>query len=80
MEESMAVNQRALTKRVVIDPDELLTLFECEAMSKRKVSTWRKDIRLRKVPYVRIGRQIRVQRSVVEQMINDGFMPAVKVV
>jgi hypothetical protein len=73
----MSVNQQSIAKRSVIDPDELLTLFECEAMTKRKVATWRKDIRLRKIPYVRIGRQIRVQRSVVERMMNDGFRPAV---
>ena len=76
----MALNHRPLTKQVVIDPDELLTLFECEALTKRKVSTWRKDIRLRRVPHVRMGRQIRVQRSVVEQLMRDGFRPAVTVV
>jgi hypothetical protein len=51
----------------------LLTLFEAEAITKRKVATWRKDIRLRKVPYVRIGRQVRIPGEFIEQMIAKGW-------
>jgi hypothetical protein len=56
--------------------DELLTLLQCEAKTKRKVSTWRKDIRLQKVACVRLGRQIRIPRSVIDAMISAGFRPA----
>jgi excisionase family DNA binding protein len=52
---------------------ELLTLIECQRITKRKVATWRKDIREKKIPYVRIGRQVRVPREFVERMIADGW-------
>ncbi|MFY4728330.1 hypothetical protein [Nitrospira sp. BLG_2] len=62
------------TKKDVV---ELLTLREAEAMTKRKVSTWRKDIRLRRVPYVRLGRQIRLTRAFVEKLIRDGMRESI---
>jgi hypothetical protein len=52
---------------------ELLTLAEAERMTKRKVSTWRKDVRLRKVPYVKLGRQVRIPREFIEEMISKGW-------
>ena len=57
--------------------DELLTLIECEALTKRKVATWRRDILERKIPYIKLGRQVRVQRSVVEAIIKKGLVGAV---
>ena len=56
--------------------DELLTLKEAESLTKRKISTWRKDIRLQKVACVKLGRQIRIQRSVIDAMVAAGFRPA----
>ena len=58
---------------------ELLTLVECEQLTKRKVSTWRKDCRLRRVPFVKLGRQFRISRRFVEGMIEAGFRPAIDV-
>jgi hypothetical protein len=52
---------------------ELLTLAEAELLTKRKVSTWRKDVRLRKVPYVKLGRQVRIPREFIEEMIAKGW-------
>jgi hypothetical protein len=51
----------------------LLTLAEAEARTKRKISSWRRDIRLRRIPYVRLGRSVRVPESYVNQMIIDGW-------
>jgi hypothetical protein len=53
--------------------EKLCTLPEAEKRTERKVSTWRKDIRLGKVPYVRIGRQIRIPVEFIDQMIAKGW-------
>jgi hypothetical protein len=65
----------AAVMRSTLQPgsQELLTLVEAEALTKRKVATWRKDIRLRKVPYVKIGRQVRIPRAVLDHMIEQGW-------
>ena len=52
---------------------ELLTLGECEALTKRKIATWRKDIYLRRVPVVRLGRQVRVPKDFVLRLIEKGL-------
>ena len=57
--------------------ERLLTLREAEQLTGRKVSTWRKDIRLRRVPYVRLGRQIRIPLEAVCELIAAGYRPAV---
>ena len=57
--------------------DELLTLQECERLTKRRVATWRKDIRLRKVPAVRLGRQVRIPREFIERLIRQGWQDPV---
>jgi excisionase family DNA binding protein len=55
----------------------LLTLMECETRTGRKVSTWRKAIAQRKIPFVRLGRSVRIPEEVIEQMIAQGYRPAV---
>jgi hypothetical protein len=57
---------------------QLLTLVEAEARTKRKVSTWRKDIRLRKVPYVRLGRSVRIPEEFIDQMIAKGWQEPIE--
>ena len=52
---------------------DLLTLRETEHILKRRVSTLRKDIRQRRIAYVKVGRQIRIPRQVVDQMIAKGW-------
>ena len=52
---------------------ELLTIPEAAMRTKRKPSTWRSDILLRKIPYVKIGRQVRIPVEVVDQLISDGW-------
>lgn len=53
--------------------EELLTLAEAELMTKRKVATWRKDIRLRRIPSVKLGRQVLLPREAIEELIARGW-------
>ena len=59
---------------------ELLTIPEAAMRTKRKPSTWRSDILLKKIPYVKIGRQVRIPVEVVDQMIRDGWRDPLPVV
>lgn len=59
------------------DGDRLVTVQEAARLTERKVATWRKDIFLRKVPVVRIGRQVRIPFSAIQAMIQRGYSPAV---
>lgn len=57
--------------------DRLLTLVEAEALTGRKVSTWRRDIFERRIPVVHLGRrQVRIQLSVIQAMVKEGYRPA----
>lgn len=59
--------------------DKLLTVFEAEALTGRKASTWRRDILEKRIPVIRLGRrQVRIQLSVIQKMIREGFSPAVQ--
>jgi hypothetical protein len=59
------------------DGDRLLTLKEAEAMTGRRVSTWRRDIFERRVPVIHLGRrQVRLQLSVIQAMVKAGYRPA----
>jgi excisionase family DNA binding protein len=51
----------------------LLTLSECEALTGRKVSTWRKAIAQRRIPFVRLGRSVRIPQEVVDKLIQQGW-------
>lgn len=54
--------------------EELLTVKEAADLTKRKVSTWRKDIQLRRIGYVRLGpRQVRIPRSEIDRLIKEGW-------
>ena len=57
-------------------PDRLLTLTECAARTGHKVSTWRAWVLLRKIPYHKIGRSVRVLESELERMIDESRIPA----
>jgi hypothetical protein len=59
------------------DPDQLLTLAVCAELTARKLCTWRRDVLLKKVPVVRIGRQVRVKRRDLEAMIARSYRPAI---
>ena len=55
----------------------LLTVFEAEAITGRKAATWRRDILLKKIDYVKIGRQVRIPLEVIEDLIKEGYRPAI---
>ncbi len=56
----------------------LLTLEQCEAITGRKISTWRKAIYRREIPYVRIGRSVRIPEEVIQDMIEKGWCAPVE--
>jgi len=58
--------------------EKLLSVFEAEAITGRRASTWRRDIRERRVGHVRIGRQVRIPLSEVQRLIGNGYRPPVE--
>lgn len=56
-----------------VGSQRLLTLSEAEAMTGRKVSTWRKDILLRRIPVVKLGRSVRIPIEAIEELIREGY-------
>lgn len=52
---------------------KLLTVFEAEERTGRKASTWRRDILERRIPYVKIGRSVRIPEEVVNDLIAKGW-------
>jgi hypothetical protein len=56
----------------------LLTVFEAQARTGRRVSSWRKDILERKIPYVKLGRSVRIPVEVVDKIIAQGWREPVK--
>ena len=52
---------------------KLLTVFEAEERTGRKASTWRRDILLRRVPYVKLGRSVRIPMEAVDAIIAQGW-------
>jgi len=57
---------------------KLLTLEQCEEMTGRKISTWRKAISQRTIPFVRLGRSIRVPLEFIQALIEKGWREPVK--
>lgn len=58
--------------------EKLLTVFEAEALTGRKASTWRRDILRRKIPYVKIGRQVRIPIEAINDLIRSGYRSPVE--
>lgn len=56
---------------------QLLTLAQAEEMTGRKIATFRKDIRLRMIPSVRLGRQVRIPMEAIEALIQKGWIDSV---
>ena len=55
---------------------KLLTVFEAEARTGRKASTWRRDILTKKIPYVKLGRSVRIPAEVIDRLIAKGWREA----
>jgi excisionase family DNA binding protein len=53
--------------------EKLLSVFEAEAWTGRKASTWRRDIAKGRVGRVKIGRQVRIPFSEVQRLISTGY-------
>ena len=53
--------------------ERLLTLKEAEAMTGRKVATWRKDILCRRIAVVKLGRSVRIPIEAIEDLIREGY-------
>lgn len=51
----------------------LYTVFEAEELTGRKAATWRRDILKRRIPYVKIGRQVRIPSEVIQDLIKRGY-------
>ena len=51
----------------------LLTLMECETRTGRKVATWRKAIARREIPFVHLGRSVRIPEEFIDALIKDGW-------
>jgi excisionase family DNA binding protein len=56
---------------------KLLTVFEAEERTGRKAATWRRDILLRRIPFVKLGRSVRIPQEAVDALIAKGWRDAV---
>ena len=56
--------------------DRMLSLDECALRTGLKVSTWRSWILLRKIPYYKISRSVRILESDLERLIDESRIPA----
>ncbi len=59
-------------------PQVVLPLEECERRTGRKISTWRREIADRKIPYVKIGRSVRIPEEFIEDLIQKGWRDPAK--
>jgi len=71
----MNVNKKIKEGYMIKMDEKFLTVFEAEAMTGRKASTWRRDILLRRVSVVRFGRSVRIPESEIKRLIEEGFQP-----
>jgi excisionase family DNA binding protein len=56
--------------------ERLLTVREAAARTGHKEATWRAWILLRKVPYHKVGRSIRIAESDLTRLIEESRIPA----
>jgi excisionase family DNA binding protein len=56
--------------------ERLLTVREAAARTGHKEATWRAWILLRKVPYHRLGRSIRIAESDLTRLVEESRVPA----
>ena len=58
------------------DSEPLITIVEAGAILRLRVSTLRAWILRRKIPYVKVGRLVRLRRADVEKLIESSVVPA----
>jgi excisionase family DNA binding protein len=56
--------------------ERLLTVREASVRTGHKEATWRAWILLRKVPYHKVGRSIRIAESDLTRLIEESRVPA----
>jgi excisionase family DNA binding protein len=56
--------------------ERLLTVKEAAVRTGHKESTWRAWVLLRKVPYHKVGRSIRIAESDLTRLIEESRVPA----
>ena len=56
----------------------LLTLRECENRTGRKIATWRRAIARREIPYVKIGRSVRIPQEFIDELVVKGWREPVQ--
>ena len=56
--------------------ERLVTVREAAARTGHKEATWRAWILLRKVPYHKVGRSIRIAESDLTRLIEESRVPA----
>lgn len=56
--------------------ERLLTVKEAAARTGHKEATWRAWILLRRVPYYKVGRSIRIAESDLSRLIEESRVPA----
>ena len=57
---------------------EFLTVQEAETLTGRKAATWRRDVLERRIPYVKLGRLVRIPRAAIEDLIRRGYRKAIE--
>jgi len=62
---------------MIVETKQLLSVKQAEKLTGRKAATWRRDILERKIPYVKLGRQVRIPIEVIEGLIEKGYRPSV---
>ena len=53
--------------------ERLLTVQQAELLTGRKAATWRRDILKRRIPYVKLGRQVRIPVEAIQELIRKGY-------
>jgi excisionase family DNA binding protein len=59
-----------------MDDTALLTIAEASSLLRLKVSTLRAWVLCRKIPYVKVGRLVRLRRADVDALIASSLVPA----
>ena len=52
---------------------------QCAALGFWKEATWRKKVLRREVPYLKIGRSIRIPADFIEKLLRDGRRDPIEV-
>ena len=54
----------------------LLSLVECAERTSTTIRWWRRAVFERRIPYVKLGALVRIEESVLEELIEAGRSPA----